>query len=49
MLIYKIFQVERRNRFNILRDRARPYVLRRTKEDMLKELPDVFERKQRFR
>lgn len=29
-----------------LRDRARPYVLRRTKEDMLKELPDVFERKQ---
>ena len=29
-----------------LRDRARPYVLRRTKEDMLKELPDVFEKKQ---
>ena len=25
------FQVERRNRFNILRDRARPYVLRRTR------------------
>ena len=29
-----------------LRDRARPYVLRRTKVDMLKELPDVFEVKQ---
>lgn len=29
-----------------LRDRARPYVLRRTKKDMLKELPDVFEKKE---
>tara|TARA_Y100000389_G_C17469214_1_gene528686 strand:+ start:1312 stop:2934 length:1623 start_codon:yes stop_codon:yes gene_type:complete len=29
-----------------LRDRARPYVLRRTKKDMLKELPEVFEKKE---
>ena len=28
-----------------LRDRARPYVLRRTKQDMLKELPNVYENK----
>lgn len=28
-----------------LRDRARPYVLRRTKKDTLKELPEVFETK----